>query len=110
MPGAMLTTASSLMCPHGGTVSMITSNTRAKAGAALVTADDTFLVGGCPFTLPSGTPSPCVKVKWMVAEVRVKVGGAKALDVSSVGLCQSAAEAPQGPVVVSSTQPHAKGQ
>jgi hypothetical protein len=32
MAGPSLTTASTLMCPHGGTVQIMGSNTRVKAG------------------------------------------------------------------------------
>ena len=32
--GALLTTASMMMCPHGGTVTAISSNTQATAGGS----------------------------------------------------------------------------
>jgi hypothetical protein len=109
MAGAGLTTASSLQCPHGGTVSIVSTNTQAQAGAPLVTQSDTFLVGGCPFVI-GVVPSPCVKVIWIVPEMRVKIKGAAGLDASSVGLCIGASGAPQGPVVVQSTQTKVTGQ
>jgi hypothetical protein len=105
MPGLCLTTASVLMCPHGGTVTITSANARAKAGGApMATAADTFVVAGCPFTLPGPTPSPCVLVQWIVPAARLKVSGPPALDASSVGLCIAATGAPQGAVVVQSTQ------
>jgi len=110
MPGASLTVDARLVCPHRGTVAIVSSNTRASAGARLVTTDDAFTVGGCQFTLPGPTPSPCVSVRWIVPAGRVRVGGAPGLDTSSIGLCLSAAGAPQGRVVVSSTQPSVTGQ
>jgi hypothetical protein len=98
------------MCPHGGTVTITSANTRAKAGAPIATAADTFVVAGCPFTLPGPTPSPCVRVQWMVPAARLKVGGSPALDASSVGVCIAATGAPQGPVVVQSTQSRVSDQ
>src|SRR4051812_47320924 len=109
MPGHSLTTASTLMCPHGGQVSAITSNSRVKADAYLVTQSDTFTISGCPFTLPSGTPSPCITVQWLVADTRVRVGSAT-LSQSSAGLCKSAASVPQGPVSIAVTQPRVSTQ
>jgi hypothetical protein len=105
MPGHALTTASTLMCPHGGTVSATTTNTRVKAGAPVVTQADTFLVAGCPFTV-SGVSSPCTTVVWVTADVRVKVG-APTLSESSVGLCLNPASVPQGPVSIVTTQTQA---
>jgi hypothetical protein len=109
MSGNSLTTASSLMCPHGGTVSVSTSNTRVKANAYLVTSSDTFTVAGCAFTLPNGQPSPCTSVKWIVSDTRVSVGGAT-LSASSTGLCMNATSIPQGPVSIASTQPKVSSQ
>jgi hypothetical protein len=106
MPGYALTTASTLMCPHGGTVTATTTNTRVKAGAPVLTQADTFLIAGCPFTLPSGTPSPCTTVQWVTADVRTKVG-APTLSQSSAGLCLSPANVPQGPVSIVATQTQA---
>jgi hypothetical protein len=103
MSGHALTTASTLMCPHGGSVSATTSNSRVKADAYLVTQSDTFTISGCAFTLPNGQPSPCASVMWMVADLRVTVGG-PTLSESSAGLCLSAASVPQGPVSISNTQ------
>lgn len=102
---ATLTTASSMKCPHGGTVSVTTTNTTTDAsGSKVVTIGDTFTVSGCAFTLPGPKPSPCVRVQWVVPDMRVRVGGQPTLSQTSVGLCLSAESIPQGPVVVSSTQ------
>ena len=111
MPGLCLTTASALMCPHGGTATIVSANLRAKAGGAqIVTASDTCVIAGCPFVLPGPVPSPCVQVQWILPAMRLKAGGAQALDQGSVGLCIAATGAPQGPVVVQSTQPRAQDQ
>ena len=109
MAGPSLTAASTLLCPHGGQVTIIPANVRAMAGGApIATAADTFLVAGCAFTLPGPVPSPCVSVQWIVPGLRLKAGG-PALDAGSVGLCLAATGAPQGPVSVVATQPGVQG-
>jgi hypothetical protein len=108
--GKLLTTASLLQCPHGGSVIITTSNTKTRAaGAYVVRKDDTFSIAGCAFTLPSGTPHPCTRVDWLSSTLRVGVTQGDALAEDSVGLCLAADGAPQGSVLVSSTQARAKG-
>jgi hypothetical protein len=108
--GALLTTASTLMCPHGGTVSVITSNARASAGGAfLVRASDTFVIVGCTFQI-SGAPHPCVQVHWIVNDLRSQVLSDFTLCEASVGLCVAADQAPQGTVIISNTQQQVTGQ
>jgi predicted RecA/RadA family phage recombinase len=107
----LLTSASTLMCPHGGTVTITTSNSRSMAaGTPLVRAGDTFTVAGCPFVLPGGAPHPCVRVQWIQSTTRDKAGGDAALNEQSVGLCQAADQAPQGTVQVVVTQPRVAGR
>lgn len=106
MAGNTLTTASTLMCPHGGTVSAMPGSPRAQAGAAILRSSDTFVVAGCPFTTPAGTPNPCVTVRWIAPDTRVQAGG-PTLSSGSTGLCLSAAGVPQGPVQVVAQQTRA---
>ena len=56
---ALLTSASTMMCPHGGTVSVVSANTRMQAGGGFVLrSSDTFIIAGCALSaLP--TPQPC---------------------------------------------------
>ena len=85
MAGNTLNISASLQCPHGGTVQIIPSNPRVRAGGgAIATANDTFIVVGCPFQLPTTppTPSPCVKVQWIVTDLRSTAGGAPTLSMS----------------------------
>lgn len=114
MAGQALTTASTLQCPHGGTVAIVSSNTRATAaGAPLALATDAFTIAGCPFQIPapSGTvPSPCIRVQWTVTDLRNAVNGAATLSTSSVGLCLAATQAPQGPVVIVAGAPGVSSQ
>lgn len=110
MAGPFITATATLLCPHGGKVAIAPASSRALAGGApIATAADTFVISGCAFTLPGPVPSPCVKVQWVVPEMRVQHGGAPALDAASVGLCLAASGAPQGPVVIQPAQTRAQG-
>ena len=109
MAGPALTATSTLLCPHGGQVTIVPANTRAMAGGApIATAADTFVVAGCAFTLPGPVPSPCVRVQWVMPAQRV-TAGAPSLDAGCAGLCLAATGAPQGPVSIVATQPRVKG-
>ena len=105
MAGNTLTTASVMMCPHGGSVSAISTSPRATASATVLRSADTYLIAGCPFVLPNGVASPCVTIQWSSPDTSVKVGGAPTLSQGSVGLCMSALQAPQGTAQILSTQP-----
>lgn len=102
----LLTTASALMCPHGGQVQAVSGNTRASAGAAILRASDTFTILGCPLNV-AGAPHPCVTVQWVKTALRAKAGGDLVLTTDSIGLCLAGDQAPQGTVIVSATQPKA---
>lgn len=100
------------LCPHGGTASTTSTNTRVKVGGMYVaTLSDVTTVAGCPFTIPGSPPKPqpCVKVQWLVPALRVKVMGNPALLQTSSGLCLSAEQIPQGSPNVVSTQIRVKG-
>lgn len=103
MAGRVLTTASTLRCPHGGTVSAVTSNLRVKAGGSLLRQSDVFAVSDCGFTKPGGQPSPCITVQWEAAEPRVLAGG-PVLDESSISVCMNGTGEPQGAVSIVMTQ------
>ena len=109
MGAALLTTSSVLMCPHGGTVSATSSNSKAKASDFIVRPSDTFTIAGCPFTLPNGTPHPCMTVQWVKSTLRCKAAGDFALAQDSSGMCLAADQAPQGTVLIQSTQARATG-
>ncbi len=110
MPGYLLHVGATAICPHGGQVSIISSNTRVLVSSQPVaTLNDTFLVAGCAFTIPVGKPQPCIKVQWLVPATRVKVGGQPVILQASTGLCQSAEQIPQGPPNVLVTQLRVKG-
>jgi hypothetical protein len=99
-----------VICPHGGQVSVIPTNVRVTAGGQPLTVlADTFLVAGCPFNV-GGAPQPCVKVQWLVPAARVTIGGQPAILQSSTGLCLSPAQAPNGPPNVIVTQLRVQAQ
>ncbi len=105
MPG-LITTASTLMCPHGGTVTGTPGATKATADAVVLRATDTFTIAGCTFSTAAG-PSPCTIVQWTTPATRVKHSGDFVLNEASVGLCIG--PAPQGAVMVSATQSQVSG-
>jgi hypothetical protein len=105
-----LTTSSILQCPHGGTVNVISTNTRTQAaGSYLLRASDTFTVAGCSFSLGS-LPHPCVQVKWEQPSRQSQVEGDFTLTEESVGFCIAADQGRQGVVLINFTQAQDSGQ
>ena len=108
MADPMLNKSSTIMCSHGGSVTIITTNVRVKVGGDYaITSADTYTVSGCPFQVPIGTgtkPQPCTTLSWVKPAIRVKINGQPALTMSSSGLCKSSEQIPQGPPTVASTQ------
>jgi hypothetical protein len=100
------------MCPHGASVTLTTSNTVAMAeDAPFLLVTDIHTVSGCPFVIP-GTPpvpSPCVTVQWLMGAMQTQVNGTPVLLQTSVGLCISALQVPQGPPVIANVQQQAMG-
>lgn len=110
MPGFLVQVGATAMCPHGGQVQVIPTNTRVLlSGAPAAVLADTFPIAGCAFTVPPSKPQPCVTVQWLVPATRVLIGGQPAILQSSSGLCMSAEQIPQGPPTVVVTQLRAQG-
>jgi hypothetical protein len=112
MAAALITTASSLQCPHGGTVTIVSTNAKVEAAVAVALATDTFTIAGCPFQIPVGAgtvPHPCVTVQWIRPNMQTLVNGTPTLAQDSVGLCLAADQVPQGSVQVVTTQPTVSG-
>jgi hypothetical protein len=106
----LLNTSSILMCPHGGTVSAITTNSRVNAGGdPAVLSTDTFMIAGCAFVI-GVVPHPCMQVQWVQPDTRSQVSGAFTLSESSVGLCVAADMTVQGTVLINFTQPQVSGE
>lgn len=103
MADPLLTVGATVTCPHGGQGMIAPSQTNALAGGIVCTQSDQVVIAGCPFFI-GPSPSPCVTVQWQSASTTTKAGGAAVLTISSIGLCMSAAQAPQGPVVLAPAQ------
>ena len=98
-----LTTASVLRCPHGGAVRPAQSPRGPVriAGVPVVTADEVFVVTGCPHTT-GGRPRPCVTVRFAPdagAGSRLLAGGRPVLRNTTAAQCFSADLTPHGPPV-----------
>ena len=105
----LLNVSSVMMCPHGGQVQAVTTNTRTKTGGDFaLRQSDTFLIGGCPFVL-GVVAHPCVQVQWVQPAARSQVLGDFTLTEASVGLCVAADQAVQGTVLILATQPQVSG-
>ena len=106
---ALLTSASVMICPHGGSVQAITSNTRTQAaGGFLLRASDAFVIAGCPFVLGL-VPHPCVRVQWVQPATGSRAVGDFTLTEASVGLCVAPDLAVQGTALVLMAQPRMAG-
>ena len=105
----ILTTTSVILCPHGGTAQLFSSQADLTIdGAPALLLSDQHPVVGCPFTV--GTKyQPCVLIRWLVGATINRVRGVPVLLQSSVGLCFSAEQIPQGPPTVVSVQQRSLG-
>ena len=110
MPGNLLTTASTIQCPHGGRATLSTANAKVTAGAAVLLSSDVHTVAGCSFTLPGGAYSPCVRIEWASPASKCEVDGTAPLVKTSVGKCLNAAGSPQGVASIVTTQAKASAQ
>ena len=110
MPGPVVQVGAVAMCPHGGQISAITSNSRVLVGGTpAVTQADTYPIAGCPFTV-GPAPQPCLTTQWVVVATRVTVMGQPVVIQGGTGLCLGPTQAPQGPPLVVSTQPRVVAQ
>jgi hypothetical protein len=109
MSAYFLTTNSSLRCPHGGTITASTTNTRVKAGGQFVLrSTDSFTVGGCTHMI-GNVWVPCVSVRWDVHAERHQSQGDPSLTESSEGQCLNGAGGMQGIAQVSARQQRGAG-
>jgi hypothetical protein len=104
----ILTTASTVMCPHAGQAQLVTTNTEAKVdGAPMLLQTDVHPVVGCTFTPVAY--SPCVSIRWVTGATQTQIRGVPVLLQNSVGLCLNAAQVPQGTPLVVQVQTKATG-
>lgn len=105
---AILTSAATVMCPHGGQAQLITTNTEAMIdGAPVLLLTDVHPVVGCPFTPVAY--SPCVSIRWLSGATQTSIRNVPVLLQTSVGLCLNAAQVPQGTAIVVQAQQTGKG-
>jgi hypothetical protein len=105
MPGPLYHMGAVAICPHGGQITIVPSNTRVLvSGMPVATVSDIGVVAGCVFTVPGPKPQPCVTARWLVPATRVLINGQPALIQTSTGLCQSAEQIPNGLPTITSTQ------
>ena len=105
MPQPVLTVATLAHCPHGMPVQFISSAVKVQFDASppLVTPDR-GMVTGCPFTVPSSKPQPCVFALVLQAATKVLVEGRPVILQSPGDICQSADQIPNGPVAYARVQ------
>ena len=104
----ILTSASTVTCPHGGMAQLLTTNTVALIdGAPALLQTDVHPIVGCPFTPVAY--SPCVTIRWVTAATQTLVQNVPVLLQNSVGLCLNAAQVPQGTAIVMQVQQKAMG-
>ena len=100
----ILTTTSTVTCPHLGKAVLLTSNAVARvAGAAALLMTDLHVVTGC-----TSTP-PCVLITWSCGATRMTLNGIPLLLQSSIGTCHNGSLTPQGVAVVAQTQSRGRG-
>jgi hypothetical protein len=110
MPGMLVHVGASAICPHGGQVSVVSTNVRVMVSQQPVALmSDQFMIAGCAFTVPGPKPQPCMKVQWLAPAVRVLVMGQPVILQASTGLCLSAEQIPGGPPSVTMTQVRVRG-
>ena len=108
MPGNVLTVNSTVLCMHGGSAVLTTSNSKLMVdNTPALLETDAHAVAGCPFQIPIGTgtkPSPCVRIEWSAGSTQLQVNGVGALVPTSIGKCYSPEGAAQGVASIVSTQ------
>ena len=79
----ILTTTSTVMCPHGGQALLLTSNTEALIdGAPALLQTDIHPIVGCPFTPVAY--SPCVSIRWLTGATQTSVRNVPVLLQTSI--------------------------
>jgi hypothetical protein len=108
MPGNVLNISSTVLCMHGGSAILTTSNSKLMVDNVLALLEsDVHSVAGCPFQIPVGPgtkPSPCIRIEWSMGAMQMQVNGVGVLLQSSIGKCYSPEGAMQGVANIVNTQ------
>jgi hypothetical protein len=100
----ILTTSSTVTCPHLGRAVLLTTNAVARvAGAPALLMTDLHVVTGCT------SISPCVLITWSCGATRMTLNGVPLLLQSSIGTCYNASLIPQGVAIVAQAQSQGLG-
>ena len=103
----LLNTESTLMCPHGGTVTGSPTSKVKVGGVFALLSTDTFTIAGCTFN--PGTAHPCLTVRWVKPAERSTCSKNPTLTEESVGVCLAGDQAVQGTVQIVTTQRKVNG-
>lgn len=107
-PPMVVSTESTLICAHGGSVSVrVTSQRVTVDDVPVVTQGDLLTVSSCPFTLGT-SPAPCVMAQVVVGALRVTVEGRPLVTTASTILTTGVG--PPVPVLVTRTQSRVSAQ
>ena len=106
MPGFLLHVGATVLCAHAGQAQPTAPNPRVMVGGQpTVTQSTMYTIAGCPFTVPPGSPMPCVTGQWVTAAMRVMSSGMPLLLQDSQSVC-----APNGtPMTIVVTQVRVRG-
>ncbi len=105
MPLPPHTSATQASCPHAAKATFAASASKVTIdGAPVLLEGDAVSIAGCPFTVPTGKPQPCVEAVLQVKTAKLVVEGKAVLLQGPGDLCESAEKAPQGPLAVSRVQ------
>jgi hypothetical protein len=109
MSGLLLNVGAYATCPHGGKLEVVSSNPNVMVCAQpAVTIGDQFLISGCSFTI-GVKPQPCVEAKWLNCATRVFINGSPAVLQTSIGVCESIEQIPQGMLTLKLMQTRVSG-
>ncbi|MEN1783519.1 MAG: hypothetical protein AAGF77_00130 [Bacteroidota bacterium] len=72
MPGPIVHLGATVTCAHGGTAVPASTSTRVFVqGQPIALQPIPYNIAGCPFTVPPGSPMPCVTGMWTTGSKRV---------------------------------------
>ncbi len=89
MSAPILTTASSILCPHGGRATLISSAAQLTVGGARpLLISDTHPIVGC------SNPAPCLTLRWTTGASSVMAHGLPIVTQANPGVCYGGTPSP----------------